>query len=385
MLELLHLRGSVSRSQLVSHSGLTRSAIGGLVTDLVELGFVTEEQSASQGRPGRPSTSVVPRSATNVALSVVIMVDSITVAAVGLGGVELASVRTSPPTAGWPVGETLDVISPLIEQVRAELDPAARIFGIGVAVPGLVRHADDWVVVAPNLDWNDVPLGPRLRERVGAAIPVLVRNEANVGVLAEARRGGAVDHAHVLYVSGEVGVGGGIITNGEMATGGSGFAGEVGHIQVNSAGGACRCGSNGCWESEVGEEALLVRANLPKTGGADAIAELMAKAASDDPEALAALAEHGRWVGIGLASLINVLNPEVVVLGGLFAQTFEHMRPTMEQELSDRSLRPIRERCVVVASSLGSKALPLGAAELVWDLVLDDPGKAVLRSISTAA
>lgn len=382
MLELLHLRGPVSRSQLVSYSGLTRSAIGGLVADLVELGFVTEEQASSQGRPGRPSTSVVPTSHTNVALSVVIMVDSITVAAVGLGGVEIASAQTATPKNGWLVGDALEVISSLTEQIQSQLDPDARIFGVGVAVPGLVRHADDCVVIAPNLNWNDVPLGPRLRELLGPSIPVLVRNEANVGVLAEARRGAAVEHAHVLYVSGEVGVGGGIITNGEMATGGSGFAGEIGHLHVNNDGTPCRCGSTGCWESEVGEEALLARAGLPEAGGAAAVAELLSRGNAADPAALAALAEHGRWVGVGLASLINVLNPEIVVLGGLFAQTFDLMRSTMELELTERSLRAIRERCIVVSSSLGSTALSVGAAELVWDIVLDDPAGAVLRSMA---
>lgn len=381
MLELLHLQGPVSRSQLVSYSGLTRSAISGLVADLVELGFVTEEQAVSQGRPGRPSTSVVPTSQTNVVLSVVVMVDSITVAAVGLGGVELASTQVATSATGWGVDYALEVISTLAEQVQSTLNAGARIFGVGVAVPGLVRHADDCVVIAPNLEWDDVPFGLRLREKLGASIPVLVRNEANVGVLAEARRGAAVEHAHVLYVSGEVGVGGGIITNGQMATGGSGFAGEIGHIHVNNQGRVCRCGATGCWESEVGEEALLARAGVVGVGGTDAVSALLARAEAGEAEALAALAEHGRWVGVGLASLVNVLNPEVVVLGGLFAQTFELMRPAMEDELAERSLRAIRERCVVVPSSLGPTALSIGAAELVWDDVLDDPGGAVLRSL----
>ncbi len=149
ILELIHLQGSVSRSQLVSYSGLTRSAISGLVTDLVELGLVSEEQSASQGRPGRPSPSVIPRSETNVALSVVINVDSILVTAFGFGGVELEVATATPPTAGWLIDDTLDQISDLIKDVCGRIDPAARIFGIGVAVPGLVRHDDDCVVVAP--------------------------------------------------------------------------------------------------------------------------------------------------------------------------------------------------------------------------------------------
>lgn len=381
ILELIHRQGAISRSQLVSYSGLTRSAIGGLVTDLVELGFVSEEQSSSQGRPGRPSSSVIPTSETNVALSVVINVDSIVVSAIGFGGVALAGARTRSTSGGWLVDETLDLISSLIKDVRGELDPSARIFGIGVAVPGLVRHLDDCVVMAPNIGWSDVPLGPRLRELLSASIPVLVRNEANVGALAEIRRGAAAGHDHVLYLSGEVGVGGGVLSNRELVTGGSGFAGEIGHLHVNNDGRACRCGSFGCWESEVGEHALLARAGLPESGGSEAVDQLMERATMGDEVAMAAIAEHGRWVGIGLASLLNILDPEVVVFGGLFAQTFDLMRPAMDVELANRSLRSVRERCVLMASSLGPSALSIGAAELVWDLVIDDPGRAVLRAL----
>lgn len=381
LLGLLHLRGAASRSELVAHSGLTRSAIGGLVADLVELGYVSETSSASLGRPGRPSTNVLPLSERNVAISVVLMANSLTVSAVGLGGLILASRAAPPPLTGWTVDDTVEQTAALIDDLQAQLVSEARVFGVGVAVPGLVRHADGGVVVAPNLGWTDVPLGRRLEEALASTVPIVVRNEANVGALAESRRGVAAGQRHALYLSGEVGVGGGVISDGEVMAGSSGFAGEIGHLHVNNAGTRCRCGAVGCWESEVGEEALLNRYGRGGTG-AEAIGQLLSAASAGEAEAIQALAEHGTWVGLGLAGLVNVLNPEIVVLGGLFAETMEWIRPTMEAELGERSLKPVREQCVVIASALGSSALPLGAAELVWDVVLDDPGRASFRFVS---
>ncbi len=381
ILRLLHIRGAVSRSELVAHSGLTRSAIGGLVADLVELGYVSEATSESEGRPGRPSTKVLPRSETNVAISVVVMVDSLTVSAVGLGGEILGSLEVASPATGWGVEGTVDLVASLVDDLQEMLLPEARLFGMGVAIPGLIRHVDDCVVIAPNLGWVDVPLGRRLVEAMGASIPIRVRNEADVGALAESRRGVAAGHLHALYLSGEVGVGGGMVTGGDLMAGGAGFAGEIGHLHVNNSGSRCGCGSIGCWETEVGEEALLAR--YRRSGHElGTVSELLAAAKAGEEHALEVLQEHGTWVGLGLSGLINILNPDVVVLGGMFAETFAWIRNTMEAELQERSLRAVREQCVVIASSLGKAALPLGAAELIWDIVLDDPGRALFRFVN---
>ena len=143
---------------------------------------------------------------------------------------------------------------------------------------GVVRRADGLVSMAPNLGWTDEPLGERLAAVFGDDIPISIANEADLGALAEARRGAAVGADHVLFVSGEVGVGGGLIVDGQPFTGVAGYGGEIGHMPVNPTGRPCRCGAVGCWETEVGAASLLRRAGRSSQGGRAEIDALLADA-----------------------------------------------------------------------------------------------------------
>jgi predicted NBD/HSP70 family sugar kinase len=174
-------------------------------------------------------------------------------------------------------------------------------------------------------------------------------------------------------VWGSVGVGGGLIVGGEPLTGIAGYSGEVGHMPVNPDGLPCRCGSIGCWETEVGATALLRRAGQPPEGGAAAWDAVRRDAEAGSPPALAALAETGRWLGIGLAGIINVLNPQLVLLGGRFAPAYVYLRTALEAELDRRVLRASRGLVRVVPVGLGDDAPLLGAAELAFEPLLADP------------
>jgi predicted NBD/HSP70 family sugar kinase len=229
------------------------------------------------------------------------------------------------------------------------------------------------VSMAPNLGWRDEPLGERLAEALGMDIPIAIANESDLAVLAEHRRGAARGVDDVFLVWGSVGVGGGLIVNGAPLTGSAGYSGEVGHIPVNPDGLACRCGSIGCWETEVGSSALLRRAGHPPEGGHDATDAVLREAEEGSPTALEAFAETGRWLGIGLAGVINVLNPELVVLGGRLSASYPFVRSTLEAELDRRVLRASRRIIHVVTTSLGVNAPLLGAAELAFEPLLADP------------
>ena len=185
-----------------------------------------------------------------------------------------------------------------------------------MAVAGVVRRSDGLVSMAPNLGWVDVPLGARLARALATAIPIAVVNDADAGVLGESRRGAAIGVDDVLYVSGEVGVGGGMIVDGRLLTGVAGFAGEIGHMTVNPDGHPCRCGSVGCWETEVGEGRLLALAGYPADAGRAGIDAVLREAEAGSETAIAALAHVGRWLGIGLGGIVNILNPRLVILGG---------------------------------------------------------------------
>jgi predicted NBD/HSP70 family sugar kinase len=367
----LHVRGPLSRSDLVAITGLTRSAIRGLIGELVAGGLVTEVPNQPAGTPGRPSPIVRPNPDAALVIALEVNVDSLAAALVGFGGTVRHLTRVDRPRAHLSVeaivGDLVDLARPMLH----DTDPDALI-GVGVAVAGIVRRSDGLVRMAPNLGWRDVPLAERLREALPVVVPVWVANEADLGGLAEHRRGAAIGVDEVLYVMGEVGVGGNMIVEGRPVIGVDGYAGEIGHMPVNPEGGPCACGSHGCWETEIGEGALLVRAGLPADGGREAIGEVIRAAASGEPRAVEAVEEVGRWLGIGIASLVNVLNPRLVVVGGIL----ERLHPLFSRKLDAAVVRyalpPAREHLRIVPGRLGEDAPTLGAAELAFEPLLAD-------------
>lgn len=374
LLRLLHVNGPLSRSELVVRTGLSRSTIGGMVADLAGRGLVLEAPPARSGQPGRPSPVVQVRPDGPAVLAVDVGVDAIGVAVIGLGDRVRAHERAGRRRDRYAPDRTADDIGELTDRVLATLSEPPRLVAVGVAVPGLVRAADGFVALAPNLGWREAPVGSLVGERLSLGVPVRVANEADLGGLAESVRGAGAGCRNVVYVSGEVGVGGGIICEGVPLRGFAGYGGEVGHVPVNPAGSPCRCGATGCWETEVGEEALLRRAGRnddeDRAGTIDA---LLQAADGGDPRALESLDEHGRWVGIGLSILVNVFNPERVVLGGLFARVYPYIADRIGWELDRRALQATLAGAQVLPAALGADSALIGAAELAWQETLDDP------------
>ena len=369
----LHLRGPLSRSDLVSHTGLTRSAIRGLVGELVGGGLVNETRSAPAGAPGRPSPLVHPNAESAVVLALEVNVDSLAAARVGFGGTIHDLVRVDRPRAHVTVNEIVADLVELAEPLVADSRVDGTLVGIGVGVAGIVRRIDGLVRLAPNLGWIDAPLGARLTAALGARVPLAVANEADLGGLAEQRRGAAIGADEVVFVMGEVGVGGNVIVGGQPLVGAAGYAGEIGHMAVNPAGARCGCGSIGCWETEIGERAMLVRAGRPADGGRRAIDELIEAAMAGEPAALASVAHVGRWLGIGIATLTNVFNPTLVVLGGIFGRIHPMIEEALAEVLGQRTLPASIELVRIVPGALGADAPLLGAAELAFEPMLADP------------
>jgi predicted NBD/HSP70 family sugar kinase len=369
----LHGSGTLSRSELVGRTGLTRSAIRGLIGELVAGRLATEGPATLDGTPGRPSPLVRPDPNGAVVLALEIAVDSLAAATVGLGGEVVDLVRVDLPRGRSSVVDIAAELAELAVSVSDRLPAPDAMVGVGVAVVGVVRRSDGMVSTAPNLGWRDEPLGVHLAAALGWDVPIAFANDADLAALAEHRRGVARGIDDLVLVWGSVGVGGGLVVDGEPLTGVAGYSGEVGHIPVNPDGRPCRCGSLGCWETEVGTSALLRRAGRPPEGGNDAVDAVLAAAEAGDPVALAAFAETGRWLGIGLAGIINILNPELVVLGGRLTASYPFVRSTLEAELDRRVLRASRRIVRVVTTSLGADAPLLGAAELAFEPLLADP------------
>jgi predicted NBD/HSP70 family sugar kinase len=369
----LHLRGPLSRSELVQRTGLTRSAIRGLIGELSAAGLVSEERSTSIGMPGRPSPRAKARHDRVAVVAIEIAVDSLAVATVGLGGSVIERIRVDRARGHLDADRIVADLARLAKPMIARLPARSTVVGIGASMVGVIRAPDGMVRVAPNLGWRDEPLPELLSRALGLSVPVSVANDADLGALAEHRRGAAVGVDDVLYIAGEVGVGGGVITAGRALAGASGYAGEIGHMPVNPSGAACRCGSIGCWETEVGERVLLQRAGQRQTGGRAAVDAVFAAAEAGSPAARAALASTGSWLGIGLAGLVNIFNPSLIVLGGLFGRMHPLVSAEVDDALDRRAFRAAREMVRVVPAALGMDAPLLGAAELAFEPLLVDP------------
>jgi predicted NBD/HSP70 family sugar kinase len=369
----LYARGPLSRSELVRRTGLTRSAIRVLTGQLAAAGLVTEGQAPPLGSPGRPSHLVrlVPGGA--VVLALEIAVDSSAAAVVGLDGDVEGWVRRERTVSDDPAERAAGLAA---LAARALGDRSMdEVVGIAVAVPGVVRRRDGLVSMAPNLGWRDVPFGEMTARALGATVPVAVANEADLAVLAELHRGAARGEADVVLVSGAIGVGGGLVAGGRPLLGAAGYGGELGHMPVRPSGSSCRCGSIGCWETEVGLEAILARGGREPGGGLVALDGMLRDAAAGAPAALAALDETGAWLGIGLAGLVNLLNPRLVVLGGVFETIFPLVAERIDAELDRRVLPAPRALVRVVPAKLGADAPLRGAAELAFEPLLEDPAR----------
>lgn len=373
VLREVHLAGPRSRSELVASTGLNRSTVAGLVSELADLGFVHEVPGDPLGMPGRPSPLVHASPDGAVVLAFEITIHSLAAAVVGLGGAVHEHARVRMAHARPSLTETLEAMHELGLGLLDRSGLREQLVGVGVAAVGAVRSADGFVHFAPNLDWSTVPLAALVAERMDLGVPVVVRNEADLGARAEHVRGAGVGFADLLYLSCDVGVGGGVITSGRPLLGASGYAGEVGHFPVNPGGEVCGCGSRGCWETEVGERALLRHAGRDPDGGPDEVEALLRDAEHDDPRALGALEVLGRWLGLGLAGLVNIFDPQVVVLGGLFARMAPWCLPVVRDQMEARRLAITREPVEIVVSRLGVDAPVLGAAERAFEPLLADP------------
>jgi predicted NBD/HSP70 family sugar kinase len=362
LLRRLHIDGPSTRASLAAELGLNRSTIKALVDGLAEAGVVAERVPALRSGAGRPSLLVLPQPNAAVVIAIDVRVEHVAMGFVGLGGEILG--RDS-----WNLHRTRDpgeVITHIVESARLMADDLdATAVGVGVSVPGVVRRADGHVHEAPNLHWTGVALGKRLEAVL--KLPVQVGNDAELGALAEHVRGAARESSDMVYISADVGVGGGVILSGQPLRGSGGYVGELGHMVVNPRGRRCYCGCDGCWETEVGEPALCRALGLPDDAPRGAV--VAALRALDDPSVLD---EFAGWLALGLANIVNVLGPELVVLGDLYTALPASVVDSVSSAVQVRSLV---SRAVggtqVVTSPLGRDAKLIGAAELAFEPVLD--------------
>jgi predicted NBD/HSP70 family sugar kinase len=370
LLRLLHVRGATSRARLTALTGLNRSTVGALTTELVDAGLVRESTPPGRGRAGRPSIVVEPESERTFTLAIDLGVEHVIAARIGLGGVVYDRREIRHPQSENDVDKTVGSVHSLLQSMLASAPKNSTCVGVGVGIAGVVGVDDNVVRFAPNLRWVDVPLGSMLSERLDGRLPVVVGNDGDVGALAEHVRGAAEGMSDVIYLSGEVGVGGGIIIGGQPLLGASGYAGEIGHMSVNPINGRlCRCGRRGCWETEIGEEAVLLATGTP--AGTD-LADVLAAHAAGDARVIDGMKHVGQWLGVGVANLVNVFNPEMIVFGGATRGIFAATEASTRKALRSALTAP-RDQVRLKTAALGADSTVIGAGELAFAPLLENP------------
>ncbi|WP_158288231.1 ROK family protein [Streptomyces sp. ICBB 8177] len=315
-------------------------------------------------------------------IGVEINVDYLSLIALNLCGEVIVERRVPLDVPGTEAGSVLDATAAVIRDALDTLrGRGARTVGVTLAAPGVINLETGVVGYAPNIGWRQVAALDGLRDRLGPAAPPLsVENDAKLGAVAEYLVACAADIHDLIYVTGETGVGGGIISGGQLLRGAAGFAGEIGHMPLDPTGFPCACGRRGCWETMVGLSALLRFA--ADTGDAvrdpavdleQRLADLRDRAGSGDTRTLAALDRVADSLGLGLALLADVLNPRAIVLGGHFAYFGDYLLDRVRSVLDERVMAPDVGGCEVMLSTLGFTAAARGGAYHALEPVYQDP------------
>lgn len=373
ILRHLHATGPASRSDLVGLTGLNRSTIGAIVADLVDAGLV-EERSGTTSTVGRPSLVVAPVATSAVVLCFELRVEKLIGSLIGLGGTVLRTHEHPHMRAGYGVASAVEQIVQMSSDLLEQVPEGSAWVGTGISVPGSVESETGRVRLAPNLGWENAPLGESLmqamRAQLGDPPMVTIRNDSDLGAISEHLRGAAAGAGNMIYISGEIGVGGGVVVDNRLLHGIGGFAGEVGHMVIDPNGPECRCGSIGCWETLIGLDSVIrATGHDPET---TQLSDVLGQARESGSAMESGFESVGRSIGLGISNLVNIFNPETVVLGGHLRELLPFVEEPVSVMLA-RALPASRSGVRVVPASIEIGSSLMGAAESGFEELLADP------------
>jgi predicted NBD/HSP70 family sugar kinase len=367
--------GPVSRADVAGATGLTKATVSTLVDELLGGGLLVEVAPPPRTGAGRPAVGLRVAAQGPAGLGLEVNVDYLAAAVLDLTGARRQHTLRRGDQRGRSPEAVLDDLAELAgDTVRAAADDGLRVVGAAVAVPGLI--ADGVVRLAPNLDWRDVPLAAALTDRsarVGVALDeqtLTVDNEANLAALAELHAS-AQPRPSFLYISGEIGAG--IVLEGRLLRGARGYGGELGHVTIRPDGVPCRCGARGCLEAYANQDVLLRGAGLDPSAPADALTRLIALARAGAHPALLTLEDVGSALGVAAADVVNLLDLDTVVLGGIYAPLARWLIAPVAREITERTMTSDWAPVTVRASALGTSATVVGAAGSVVRAIRDAP------------
>ncbi|WP_370410134.1 ROK family protein [Streptomyces fradiae] len=377
-LELVHTGRAPTRAVLTAELGVTRATAGAVAAELEALGLIRVDSNpgAAAGSQGRPSHRLTVDEKGPVALAAQVHADGFRAALVGLGG----TIEATAPGCVTVSADPAQVLGAVVEAGAALLRATGRrCVGAGLAAPSAVAEPEGTALNPLHLAW---PAGAPVREifaeqirAAGIEGPAFTGNDVNLAALAEHRHGAGRGAKDLLCVAtGHRGVGGALVLDGRLHTGSSGLALEVGHLTVNPEGRPCHCGSRGCLDVETDPLAFLTAAGRdpgPEVSLLQQARDLLRDHA-DDPGVRVATGELIDRLGLGLAGLVNILNPDRIILGGLHRELLDADPGRLRAVVADRSLWGRSGGVPILPCTLDHNSL-VGAAELAWQPVLDDP------------
>ncbi len=384
VLNTIRHHAPLSRAEVAKFTGLNRSTVSQIINALLERKLV-QETILQSDRVGRPGLLLELNPSGGFAIGIEIGVDYISLVVTDF----LANVlwrKRSKSDAHDSIEQILERAYQLTEEglqkgYALKLTP----LGIGLGVPGLVDLQHGELMFAPNLNWTNIPVSRLWSERFN--LPVFVDNEAKAAALGEYYFGAARGEHNFIFLTGGVGLGAGVMIDGKLFRGSHGYASEVGHMIMEPDGELCGCGKRGCWETQVSPRAVIrrfqesLRQGVPSTvllaadNNVNNIGfETITNAASEgDNAAIVAMQEVGEKLGFGIANLVNVFNPDMVILGGELNYASELLLPVVRKVVNANSLKLESQGLKIVPSAHGQDACVMGAVALVLDDILHEP------------
>ena len=367
------------RVQIAEQTSLSTTTITNIIDELISLGIVAEdgvEEANGRRRVGRPRSALRLVKDAHMAIGIQIGVETYRIAVANLKA-EIIYSKSYTFSRSTPPQEIFQNISNQTEAIITETGmDRQRIIGVGVGAAGLVNYQTGVNILSANLGWENIPIQDWLVQQLN--LPVVVDNNVKAMALGEAFFGSGRNASSLVFVYGRVGVGSGIVMGNRLLRGADLGAGEIGHMIIVADGGlSCRCGQCGCLETLVSEAALVKQAqeislahpgsllsNALKTGEGRPIDRVFKAAREGDPLAKAMIEQAARYLGIALANLVNLLNPEMIVLGGLFAQGEDLILPIAKEILHQTAFAGLGKKVKLQATSFGWQAGIVGAAAL---------------------
>lgn len=358
VLDKIKYNSPISRASVASQVGLNKGTVSSLVNDLLEEHLVYES-GPGESSGGRRPVMLLFNEKAGYSIGIDLGVNYLLGVLTDLNG----NIHTEKQITFKNLSyEEIEI--KLFETIEFLLTSTPEcphgVIGVGVGVPGIVDK-DDNILLAPNLNWRNINLKEVLEERYN--LPIIIENEANAGAYGEKNFGAGKDFENVIYVSAGIGIGVGLILNGSLYKGSNGFSGELGHMTIQADGAKCRCGNEGCWELYASEQALTRKAEkLDIPSDMQDLEGLVTLAESGNDEVIALFEQTGDFLGIGINNIINIFNPQQVIIGNRLAYSEKWLKKPLNKRIANQALWFQQNDLQIDFSELSTRSTALGVA-----------------------